>query len=83
VPAPRTNIIIDALNVHRGLNLIGSSGGSIIPHLHIPKYLNYIKRNPTNFYKIISKTINLKDAPEIIRKMSLGTNRAGRNIIKF
>jgi Zn-dependent alcohol dehydrogenase len=83
VPSPNTKITVDALNVHRGLNLNGSSGGNIKPHVHIPEYFNYIKNKPNNFYKIISNIVDLNEAPKMIKEMSLGKKRQGRNIIKF
>jgi S-(hydroxymethyl)glutathione dehydrogenase/alcohol dehydrogenase len=83
VPSPNTKISVDALNVHRGLNLSGSSGGKIRPHIHIPEYFNYIRKKPKDFYKIISNIVDLDEAAKIIKGMSLGKNRQGRNIIKF
>jgi len=83
VPSPNIKLRVSALDIHRKKNFLGSTGGEIEAHKDIKKYLNYYKNNKKLFNQIILSSSNLEQAPNTLKKMSLGKINHGRNLIKF
>jgi Zn-dependent alcohol dehydrogenase len=83
VPSPNITIKIDALDLHRKKNLVGSSGGEIKPHKDINKYLKFYNKNKSLFNKIILSTVSLEKAKSTILAMASGKNNEGRNLIRL
>lgn len=82
-PSPKSKITIRPNDIQKGKNLHSSSGGSIIPQKHIPEYINLANKNKKLFKKLIIDEIELSKAINIIKKMNLGKNNHGRNLIRL
>jgi len=70
------------LPMHFGKRLIGSEGGSTIPEVDIPKYINLIDSNKLAFEDLISSVHKLDDINKVISQMRDGSE-TGRPLIKF
>ena len=83
VPRPNTKIKIDALDVHHGVNLLGSCGGEMLPAKLIPRCMKLYQLNPRPFKRLIINEIKLNRAASYIKKMAAGKVNYGRNLIKL
>ena len=83
VPQPNTNIQIDALQIHHGKNFHSSCGGEMLPMKLIPKCMKLYKLNPRPFERLVINEVTLNETRGYIKKMAVGEENHGRNLIKF
>ena len=83
VPSPKSDIKLNALDIHKGKNFLSSSGGEINPHKDINKFLKKIKQKRLKVNKLILNVQHYSKLPDIIKKLSKGEISHGRNLINF
>ncbi len=81
VGVPNGNISIYSLPLHFKKVLTGSHGGSSIPDLDIPRYINLIKKNKMSLKGLITHEFSLKEINKALNLFRSG--RAGRIIINL
>jgi len=82
VPSPKTKVELNALNLHRNIRIEGSSGGNIIPEIHIPTYINMHNKGIINVKKIVSSVYKFNDINKALKRISNGKEK-GRIVIQF
>ena len=70
VPSPKSDIKLNALDIHKGKNFLSSSGGEINPHKDINKFLKKIKQKRLKVNKLILNVQHYSKLPDIIKKLS-------------
>ncbi len=83
VSAPNDFVKIKPFQIHIGMKLHPSVGGSIYPKKDIPKYIGKLSSDKNLLKNYINHIVNLKKAPKIINLMSKGMLSNGRNLIKI
>ena len=82
VPSPGISVNINALNLHRNIRFNGSSGGNIIPEIHIPAYMRLNENNIINVKKCVTKVGEFLEINEAINRIIKG-KETGRVVLKF
>ncbi len=81
VGVPNKKISIYSLPLHFNKILTGSHGGSSVPDIEIPRYINLIKKKKMTLKNLITHQFNLKDINKAIDLLRRGNS--GRIIIKM
>ena len=68
--------------MHRNIRIVGSSGGNIIPEIHIPTYINMHNKGIINVKKIVSSVYKFNDINKALKRISNGKEK-GRIVIQF
>ena len=82
VPSPQDPVQLDSLPLHFGKKLLGSHGGSTLPHKDIPRYLRLCQHNKLDLDALISEVVSLEQINDAIQRLRQG-EVAGRSLIAF
>ena len=84
VGVPRTgdDVRLNTLPLHYGKRLIGSHGGGIEPHVHIPRYYELYQSTELPLDNLITDVVALEDINSVIGRMRSG-QAAGRCMVTF
>ena len=81
VGVPNKKISIYSLPLHFNKTLKGSHGGSAVPDVDIPRYINLFEKNKIDLKNLITHQFKLKEINKAIKLLRNGNS--GRIIIKM